>query len=62
MNFPLENMLFAALLPVPLSRRANRVGGGPREKGTGTVTQRFSAIPSRIQHGASPLFSLAFSV
>ncbi len=52
----------AALVPVPLSRRANRVGGGPREKGTGTVTSRFPAVPRQFRHGASPRFSLVFLV
>ena len=28
-----EKQVFAALVPVPFSRRANRVGDGPREKG-----------------------------
>ena len=56
------NNVFAALVPVPLSRRATRVDDGPRERGTGTVRRVFSRFSSLIEHGASPPFSLAFSL
>ena len=42
----LEIDVFAALVPVPLSRRANRVDYGPREKGTGTVRYVSSRFPA----------------
>ncbi len=38
---PPEPTVFAALVPVPVSRRTTQVDDGPREKGTGAVRAFF---------------------
>ena len=34
----------------------------PRKRGTGTVIKPFPSVSNEFEHGASPHFSLAFSV
>ena len=54
-RYPLEYGSSAALVPVPLSRRANRFGGGPRERGTGTVLLVFPIHPRGLGTEPVPL-------
>ena len=62
-NFPLEYVVFGALVPVPTSRRSNRVGGRPRERGDrhrdAAVSLGFGPYSTRSQ---SPFLARVFSM